>query len=125
MQITRNIRPVAVEERGNITRVVDSPSPIRSVLLITSKAGSVRSNHYHQKDTHYCYIISGKAEWHEKPVAGGKTETAVLSAGDMVFTPPMVVHAVKFLEDTVFLAFATESREQTDYEADTIRVKLI
>lgn len=125
MHITRNIRPEFVDDRGAITRVVDADHPVRSVLLITSKAGSIRSNHYHKKDTHYCYVISGKMEWHEKPVGGGTTETAILGPCDMVFTPPMVLHAVKFLEDTVFLALASESRQHSDYEADTVREKLL
>lgn len=127
MNIIRNIKPEIVEERGNINRILDvaDKTPIKSVLLITSKAGSVRSNHYHKKDAHYCYLLSGKMEWYEKPVEGGEIESAVLEAGDMVYTPPMVIHAVKFLEDSVFLALATESRDQARYEEDTARVKLI
>ena len=99
MQIIRNTKPEIMEERGNITRVLDDGTSIKSILLITSKAGFVRSNHYHKKDTHYCYIFSGKAEWHEKPAQGGEVETATLEAGDMIKTPPMTIHAVKFLED--------------------------
>lgn len=125
MQVTRNIQPEIVEGRGIINRILDTDQPIHSVLWITSKAGSVRSNHYHKKDSHYCYIISGKAEWHEKSVEGGKEEVEILGPGDMVYTPPMTIHAVKFLEDTVFLAFATQPRNQENYEEDTVRVKLI
>ena len=125
MQIFRGIRPEFTDERGSITRVLDTATPIRSVLLITSAAGTVRSNHYHKVDSHYCYVLSGKMEWHEKPVVGGATASAVLGPGDMVYTPPMTIHAVKFLEDSVFLAFATQPRNQPAYEADTIRVTLL
>ena len=125
MKIFRNIKPEFVDARGGITRLLDSESPIKSILSITSQKGSIRSNHYHKKDTHYCYLVSGKMEWFEKPVDGGETESAVLEAGDMVFTPSMTIHAVRFLEDSVFLTFATEARNQDDYEADTVRVQLI
>lgn len=125
MHITRNIKPEIIEERGNITRILDVETPIRSVLLITSKAGTTRSNHYHKTDAHYCYLISGKMQWYEKPVEGRQVESAILEPGDMVYTPPMTIHAVKFLEDSVFLAFATGPRNQADYEFDTVRVKLI
>lgn len=126
IKVFRNISPEFVDERGGITRLLDEQgAAIRSVLYITSKAGTIRSNHYHKRDTHYCYLLTGKAEWHEKPVEGGAHETEVLGAGDMVYTPAMVIHAVKFLEDTTFLAFATEPRNQADYEADTVRVQLI
>ncbi|OGE78147.1 MAG: hypothetical protein A2751_03220 [Candidatus Doudnabacteria bacterium RIFCSPHIGHO2_01_FULL_46_14] len=125
MKITRNIKPEVVEDRGNITRILDVEEPLHSVLYVTSKAGSTRSNHYHKEDTHYCYIISGKAQWHERAVDGGQIEKEILNAGDMVETPPMTIHAVKFLEDTVFLAFSTQPRNQEHYEDDTVRVKLI
>jgi len=125
MDITRNIRAEIVEPRGNITRLLDDGTAFKSILLITSKAGTVRSNHYHKTDTHYCYILSGSCQWHEQPVAGGKVESAELAAGDMVRTSPMTVHAVKFLQDSVMLAFSTRGRQQEDYEADTVRVKLL
>lgn len=131
MQVTRNIKPRIVEERGEINIILDiakEQPPIRSVMVITSKAGSVRSNHYHKRDSHYCYLMSGKAKWYEKPVEGGELESEILGAGDMVFTPPLTIHAVKFLEDTTMLAFSTLGRDQMsneEYEADTVRVKLI
>lgn len=125
MQVTRNIKPEVLEERGNITRILDTDKPLNSILFITSKAGSVRSNHYHKKDTHYCYIISGKAEWYEKPVEGGEIEKEILNPGDMIYTPANIIHAVKFLEDTEFLVFSTQPRNREHYEEDTVRVKLI
>ena len=134
MKLFRQIKPEFVDERGGITRILDSASPIRSILLITSKKGSIRSNHYHKKDTHYCYLVSGKMEWFEKPADKGDgeielfekpVESAVLEPGDMIFTPAMIIHAVRFLEDSVLLTFATEGRNQADYEADTVRVTLI
>ena len=125
MKLFRNIKPEFVDGRGAITRILDSDTPIRSILTITSKKGSVRSNHYHKKDTHYCYLVSGKMEWFEKPLEGGEIESAVLESGDMIFTPALTIHAVRFLEDSVFFTFATEARNQADYEADTVRVALI
>lgn len=128
MRIIRNIKPEFIDERGGITRLLDSPyldSPIKSILHITCKAGSIRSNHYHKKDSHWCYILSGKAEWYQRPVEGDETEKEILNAGDMVYDPPNVIHAGRFLEDTVELVFCTEPRNQDNYEADTIKFKLI
>ena len=125
MKLFRHISPEFIDDRGGITRILDSTSPIRSILSITSRKGSIRSNHYHKKDTHYCYLVSGKMEWSELPVEKGELESAVLEPGDMIFTPAMTIHAVRFLEDSVFLTFATEARNQPDYEADTVRIMLI
>ena len=123
MEIIRGIKPEFIDERGEITRLLDKT--IQSVLLITCKKGSIRSNHYHKKDSHWVYIQSGKFEWYEMVIRKTKLEKKILEAGDMVFTPSNVIHANKALEDGVQLAFCTQSRDQIDYEKDTIRVKLI
>ena len=130
MKITKNIKPEYVDLRGGIAKLLDDgKTKIKSVLLITSRKGSVRANHYHKKDAHYVYMLEGKMEYYEKPAEGvknkAKMKRVILKAGDMVFTPQMTFHATKFLEDSVFLAFATKSRQQADYEADTIRVELV
>ena len=95
------------------------------MLLITSKKGMVRSNHYHKKDTHWIYVVSGKMEYYEKPVKGGRIKKTVLEPMDMVYTPAMMIHAVKFLKDSVLLALSTQARDQKDYEKDTVRMKLV
>lgn len=124
MKIIRGIKPEFIDDRGEITRLLDGEE-IKSILLITCKKGSIRSNHYHKKGSHWCYIVSGKVEWYQKPVKGGEIEKEILNAGDMVYDPPNVIHAGKFLEDTVELAFCTTTRNQEYYESDTVRIKLI
>jgi quercetin dioxygenase-like cupin family protein len=127
MELNAKIKPEFVDDRGGITKILDDgKTNIKSVLLITSKAGSVRSNHYHKEDAHWIYMITGSMEYYEKPVKGrSKTKKVIVNAGDLIYTPPMAVHAVKFLEDSVFIALSPKSRNQKEYEADTIRVKLL
>lgn len=126
MHITKNITAEFIDERGGIAKVLDDGViNIKSILRITSKKGAIRSNHYHKKDSHYCYLESGALEYYERPVEGGEIKKAVLAKGDMVFTPPLTIHAMKFLEDSVLWAFATRSRGQKEYEQDTIRIALI
>ncbi|MBA3674899.1 MAG: hypothetical protein H0W75_08070, partial [Chitinophagaceae bacterium] len=48
-----------------------------------------------------------------------------VTAGEMVFTPPMEDHATVFLEDTKLFAMSRNPRDQETYEADTRRVILI
>ena len=43
----------------------------------------------------------------------------------MVFTPPLVDHAMKFPVDTTFLTLSRNPRDQAAYEADVVRVNLI
>ena len=80
MKIVRKIKPEIKEKRGDITKLLDDgKSKIKSILLITSKAGSVRSNHYHRKDAHWIYILSGKMGYYEKPVKGNRIKKATFS----------------------------------------------
>ena len=126
MKIVRKIKPEIKEKRGDITKLLDDgKSKIKSILLITSKAGSVRSNHYHRKDAHWIYILSGKMGYYEKPVKGNRIKKAILGPGDMVYTPPLMIHTTKFPRDTVFMAFSIRSRNQKNYEQDTVRVEAL
>lgn len=113
-----------VDSRGIIQPLVDGD--FKSAQLITSKAGSVRANHYHKTDYHYMYLIAGAFDYYYR-LTGSDEEPRCLrvQAGEMVYTPPMVDHAVKFLEDTVFVNFSGRERDQASYEDDLVRNELI
>jgi quercetin dioxygenase-like cupin family protein len=111
--------PPFEDARGAIQNIL--LSPVTSAAIITSKAGSVRSNHYHKTDWHYLYVISGSMEYYERPVDGANAEPIIVKAGQMVFTPPMHVHKTVFLEDTVLLSLAKNIRDHEHHEEDVIR----
>ena len=113
-----HIKPEFTDERGFISRLVDGDTiNFRAVLYIVSKKGAVRANHYHKKDYHSVYCLSGRF----KP--SSKVESVILKPGDLVLTHPMVAHRMEFLEDSVFLAITTEPRDQKKYEEDLVRLK--
>ena len=113
-----------VDERGKIQVLTDFP--VGSVVLIESTNGSIRANHYHKKDNHYCYLISGCIEYYHRPVGSDEEpEKIIIQPGQLFYSPPMVEHAMKFTEDSVFLALTKRNREQKNYENDLVRVKLI
>lgn len=123
----RKIKSFHVDARGAMSHLLDGEIKITSALLVSSKKGSVRANHYHKKDSHYMYLLKGKMLYLAKDLRlkDAKKEKVILKEGELVYTPPMVAHAVRFLEDSTFLALTTESREQNAYEQDTVRIKLI
>ena len=43
----------------------------------------------------------------------------------MIFTPPMVDHAMKFPTDTLFLTLSRNARDQKNYEEDVVRIKMV
>lgn len=121
----KKIKPFHLDERGQMSYLLDEKIKITNALLITSKKGSVRANHWHKKDSHYCYLLQGKMLYYEKGLRKNDRQTkTIVHAGEVVYTPPKKMHAMKFLEDSVFLALTNESRQQKKYEADIVKVKL-
>ena len=119
-----NLEKPFVDLRGSIQPLVDSL--MKSAVMIHSKAGSLRANHYHKTDWHYCYVISGKIEYYYKDLnSDKKPELLIVEKGNMVFTPPLVEHCMKFPEDTLFLTLSRNPRDQETYESDVIRTNLI
>jgi quercetin dioxygenase-like cupin family protein len=118
------IEPAHVDARGAIQGLVERP--MKSACLITSKKGALRANHYHKTDWHYCYVISGLLEYFERPTGStDKPKRWLVKAGEMVFTPPMMDHAMRFLEDSVWLTLSRNPRDQASYEADVVRIDMI
>ncbi|MCA1572880.1 MAG: cupin domain-containing protein [Chloroflexi bacterium] len=112
------------DERGAIQPLVDRR--MMSAVLISSRQGTLRANHYHQTDWHYCYVVEGSIEYFHRPHGSSEDpERLLVPKGSMFFTPPMVDHAMKFPEDTVFLALSRNHRDQESYEADVVRIDVV
>jgi quercetin dioxygenase-like cupin family protein len=110
-----------VDERGAIQPLVDVP--MESCVLISSKKGTVRANHYHRTDWHYCYVLDGTIDYYHRPHGSTVTpEKVTIRAGQMFFTPPDIDHSMVFVEDTRFLTWGRNSRAQEVYEADVVRI---
>ena len=113
-----------VDKRGSIKPLVDIM--MKSAIVIESKAGSLRANHYHKTDWHYCYVLSGQIEYlHRQTGSDLEPETILVNEGEMVFTPPMIDHGMKFPVDTVFLTLSRNPRDQQSYESDVVRVDMV
>jgi len=113
-----------VDGRGSIQPLVDMM--MQSAVMIESKAGSLRANHYHKTDWHYCYVVSGRIEYLHRPTGSDQEpEIILVDEGEMVFTPPMIDHGMRFPVDTIFLTLSRNPRDQESYEADVVRVDMV
>lgn len=111
-----------VDSRGAIQPLVDVP--MKSCVLISSKKGTVRANHYHRTDWHYCYVTMGQIDYFHRPHGSQEEpEKVTIHEGQMFFTPPLVDHTMVFTKDTVFLTWGRNSRAQEVYEADVTRIE--
>ena len=112
------------DDRGAIQSIVNFP--MKNISLISSKKGTVRSNHYHLTDWHYMYVLSGSFDYYFRPTNSEEELQCVrLNSGEMIFTPPMEDHATVFLEDCDLLAMSRNPRDQKAYEEDVRRVIII
>lgn len=112
------------DERGTIQNLV--LKPMTSLAVITTKAGTLRSNHYHRTDWHYIYVVSGRVLYFERDVGDDEIPDPVeLGRDEMFFTPPMKEHCVAFLEDTVLVTAAKNVRSHDSHEDDLVRVDFI
>ena len=111
------------DKRGTLQKIIDGN--FSSCIEVFSKKGSIRANHYHKKDKHFMYIISGELLYsYKNRKRGSKVKIKKMKKGDLFFTPAMQEHMAFFLKKTHFLAFSTRKRTQYDYENDVIRVKM-
>jgi len=112
------------DQRGQILNIANLL--FRSCAIIKSKKNSIRANHYHKKDWHYCYVIKGTIEYYyRKHGLKTKPKKMLIKSGELFFTPPMVDHAMKFLEYTEFITLGRGSRKKINYDKDTKKVVLI
>lgn len=113
-----------IDSRGVIQNILSNTN-MNAVALITSVAGSERSNHYHKNGDHHLYVISGSLKYYERDINedGSKIEPIIFETGEMFYTPPNKVHKVIFLEDTVLLSLGKEIRTHEAHEEDLIRVE--
>jgi quercetin dioxygenase-like cupin family protein len=111
------------DERGvifNGTPQEEAPV-IRNVMYITGKKGSVRGNHYHKEDTHYCLVLDGVIKFEWINAGEKKINEKLLIKGDIVLSEVGEKHRFIFLKDGAFVAMATKPRTPHDYEEDLVR----
>ena len=113
------------DERGVIQVLLNSDE-LKSAVMISSKKGAVRANHYHTRDWHYCYVVSGSIEYYHRPTGSdAEPEKVLVKEGQLFYTPPMVDHAMVFPEDGVFLTLSGSNRDAASYDDEIVKVKLV
>lgn len=117
--------PVFSDKRGDIRHIMPDGARAASVAYITGNKGDIRADHYHKKDTHYCFCVSGRLKYSYQNVEekGADYQFVILKPGDVIFTDVNEWHKFEFLEDGAFIAVSSEARNQEAYEADTFRTK--
>ena len=111
------------DERGYLLKILDKG--FSSCIEIFSKKGSIRANHYHKKDEHFCYILKGEILFfYRNRKKGSKLNYKVMKKGDLFFTTYDQDHMAYFLKTTHFLSYSNRKRSKFDYEKDLVRLNM-
>ena len=111
------------DERGYLLKILDKG--FSSSIEIFSKKGTIRANHYHKKDEHFCYILKGEILFfYRNRKKGSKLNYKVMRKGDLFFTTYQQDHLAYFLKSTHFLSYSSRKRDRFDYEKDLVRLNM-
>ena len=109
------------DERGVIQPLCDLN--MKSASLIVSKANTWRANHYHKNDWHFIYVLRGSFEYYfKKTNSDEKIKKKIVKKGELLFTGPVVDHAMFYTEETEIIVLSKNPRDQKTYEEDTVRI---
>ena len=109
------------DNRGFIQPLCDLS--MKSALLISTKKNKWRANHYHKQDWHFIYVIKGEFEYYfKKTNVDEKINKKIVSEGQLLFTGPMIDHAMFYTKETEILVVSRNPRDQKTYEEDTVRI---
>ena len=116
-----------IDKRGEIKNY-KLKEKINLIATITSKKGTMRSNHYHPVQQQKCLLIKGEyiSVYKDLLENNSKKITHVVKPGDLIFTEPNVAHTMVFTKDSIFLNLVTGEREHKNYgKTHTIPYQLI
>ena len=111
------------DKRGSIISLVNHNCS--NVSIITCKKNSIRSNHYHLKDWHYIYVLKGSINYYYSNLKITKISHKFIKQNQIIFTPPMEVHATQFPQDSTLIVISKNKRNKKIYESDTVRINII
>lgn len=114
-----------VNKSGWIQNLVEGGEPFEGVSLIHCLAGSRRSSHWHKRDSHYLYVVSGEMRYAERKNGTDTLVKFTVKPGQMVWTGPRVEHWTFFPKETLLISISKLGRSHEAHEADVVRVDWI
>ena len=61
----------------------------------------------------------------EKLILTKKLKKKIVKKNDLLFTGPMIDHAMLYTEETEIIVLSKNPRDQKTYEEDTVRIKFM
>jgi len=119
-----NLFDKIIDDRGFIQPLCDLN--MKSASLIYTEKNQWRANHYHKKDWHFIYVINGEFEYYfRKTDTEDEIKKKIIKKGELLFTGPMIDHAMLYTKETQILVLSKNPRDQITYENDTVRIEFM
>ena len=72
---------------------------------------------------HFIYVLKGSFEYYfKKTNSDEKIKKKIVKKGELLFTGPVVDHAMFYIEETEIIVLSKNPRDQKTYEEDTVRI---
>ena len=107
----RKVDPFSQDQRGSVVEL-GGEQTIGRLILVISKKGSVRGNHYHLRSGHFVYVVEGKIRLTVRAL--GKVRMYKLAPGSVAWIPPQVEHVFYSLTDSKALEYAHDAYSSDD-----------
>ena len=111
------------DKRGAIMDIFVK-EPYEHCVIVHSKKGAVRGNHYHMKSLQADFMLYGKMQGFGRKQGSKKIEKFVVVPNEVTYWEKGEVHEFIALEDCGFLSFVNGPRGGDKYESDTYRLKI-
>jgi dTDP-4-dehydrorhamnose 3,5-epimerase-like enzyme len=120
--IQENKKPNFTDDRGTIMDIFVN-RPFEHCVIVRSRKGSVRGNHYHKLSFQCDFMVSGKMAVFSRKEGSDVIEERVVGPNEWVEWEKSEVHEFIALDDDVaFVTFVNGPRGGDNYESDTFRL---
>ena len=104
------------DDRGSLVQLIHEG--YRQIIVVTSRAGVERGNHFHRLNREGFYVVDGA--FLLEVSFEGKSESYEFKKGDMFIIEPFVMHRFVYRDDTTLVAFYDKGVELPDGTKDII-----
>jgi uncharacterized RmlC-like cupin family protein len=102
--------------QGELAQILDEGVPIQYLAFMELRAGSIRGNHVHKVKQEFVYIARGEALLALQDTVSKVRESISLRAGDLVFIPAGIAHALQVTQDGCGVEYAQARFDPSDTE---------
>jgi quercetin dioxygenase-like cupin family protein len=100
--------------QGELAQIHDSDEGIRYLVVLETRAGSVRGNHYHKVKVEWIYVTQGKLLVRLQDIQTNERASVPLQTGDMLLIQTGIAHMLQTIEPGQAIEFSKTRFDAAD-----------